>query len=442
MNLSLTQQLTLAPRLEVKLKLTPAMRQSLHLLQLPLMDLKLYLENELLTNPVLEEDEPALETESMNSPDSLEEESLLEKTLASREVSLQEYLMHQLRLLKIPETEMSIAWEIVGNLDEDGYLRLSLDEVAASCSASPEETAGVLSRVQKLDPPGVAARSLGECLLIQLRAKSASFDTNGSLAARMVQHHLAELKTKKYGKIAGDLGVSLPEVLSAAAEIKKLDPKPARRFSQTKPFLIIPDVRIYRKRGRYEVEENGGEWPSLTISPFYRRLLKRTDTPAEAKKYIREKLSAGLSLMKALKDRGRTLERVARLITSEQTEFLEKGAAHLRPMTLEQAASRLGFHKSTLSRAVVNKYVDTPQGIFEFKTFFKQPACRENGLHSGEALKSRVQKLIQNENSRKPFSDKQLADLLVKQGIPIARRTIAKYREELRILPSYLRKTS
>ena len=246
---------------------------------------------------------------------------------------------------------------------------------------------------------------------------------------------------KRYARIAKTLHVGSKEILPAIERIRRLDPKPGRDFSTAPSVAVIPDVSIKRiRRGRYQVECDKKHMPELHVSSFYKRLLQNKNTPAETRAYLREKLESALSLLRAIGQREKTIERLARCIAERQTGFLEKGPRYLKPHTLEQAAKKLSLHKSTISRAAANKYLETPQGIFTFKWFFSRSIPSDRGEDSSQSVQNRIKTLIQDEDPNRPLSDGRLAGVLKSQGVYVARRTVAKYRAKIRILPSFLRK--
>ncbi|MBI4352385.1 MAG: RNA polymerase factor sigma-54 [Candidatus Omnitrophica bacterium] len=446
---SLTPSLTITPHLTHRLKLLPEVRQALFILQMSLPDLKVYLREELAQNPALEEAEgnaPGLdgiegqsaweEDESVGEGggewnEERERKRLFRMSLLTKPCSLEEHLLGQLDLLDLPEGERAAAREIAGSLDANGYLVGPLELIADRCRVKIGEVERALSAVQTLDPKGVGARNLQECLLIQLGEDSP--------AGLIVKNYLSDLKLKRFQKIAKGLGVSVQEVEKAVQRIRRLDPKPGRNFDVPKSAWIVPDLVVYRTRKTYRVRHNPSELAALEINARYQKYLTEKAVPRETKRYLREKLRSGLQLIEAVKKRRETVEKVAGFAVREQAGFFEKGPSALKALRFEEAASALGIHKSTVWRAAANKYMETPRGIIELKSLFSSPLSEAGP--STSAVKSRIRDLIAGEDKKAPLSDERLVDILRSEGIPLARRTAAKYREALKILPSYLRKT-
>lgn len=411
---------TAAPVLTHKLRLSPQMRQALHILQLPLLDLKTYLLNELTTNPILEEDFSASRDRAGGMDP--EEKDFFQNNLPGEAASLEGHLLGQLGLLNISSRQRALTKEIIANLNEDGYLAGTLPQIVEECGASLREAEEALSIVQSLDPKGVGARNLEECLLLQIERESP--------AALVVRGHLADLKMKRFGKIARGLGMSLSEVQNAVREIRRLNPKPGQNFGVSRPFFAVPELVVYRAGRAYKVKYSGKELPVLRISPTYQKLLTAANVPLETKQYVTEKIRSALELIKAVHERGLTVQRVASCVVSEQKEFFEKGPSVLKPLTFEKVAGLLNIHKSTVWRAAAGKYMETPSGVVELKSLFS----------SARSVQTRVQDILKSEDPKKPLSDERLVEILRREGIEAARRTVAKYREALKILPSYLRK--
>jgi len=482
-------------KLAQQLVMTPQLQQAIKLLQLSRIELEEMIAQELQENPALEEeiaaesgekaeDEPkndAVPPESAPEPEISRELSAtdkigtldwqeyieshsnsihgsltaeatrddndgppsLENTL-SKSVSLEDHLIWQLRLSGLTDREKSIGAYIIGNLDGNGYLEVSLEEICQATDAEPPEAERVLKEIQRFDPIGVAARDLRECLLIQLE----SLSLEGTLAARLVSDHLAQLETRRYEKLARELGVTAEEIDEAARVIASLQPKPAQGFEQEEVHTIIPDVGIEKVGDKYEVFLNDEGIPRLRVSSLYRRLATHEGgEEAEARQYLQEKVRAAAWLIKSIHQRQQTLFRVTQSIFKFQNDFLEYGVSQLKPMVLRDVAEDIGMHESTVSRATANKYVHTPQGLFELKFFFQSGLKAGNGEDvASETVKVKIRGIISGEDPRKPHSDQHIAGLLSKEAIDIARRTVAKYREAMGILPSskrrqrYLRK--
>jgi RNA polymerase sigma-54 factor len=372
------------------------------------------------------------------SDDDDERRPALENILVKRTL-LPDHLTWQLRLSDLPETEKEIAGLIVGSLDKDGYLTLSVEEIAFLANVWPH-TDGVdrvLRRVQDFDPPGVAARDLSECLLIQLRQLDLDDD---SLPSKIVRDHLPMLESRRFDKLAKELNVPVEQVAEASKVIAELEPKPGRDFTDGETRYVTPDVFVQKVSEEYVVTLNEDGLPRLRVSSFYRRMLGAGDSP-EAKGYIQEKMRAAAWLIKSIHQRQRTLYMVTSSIVKFQRDFLDHGVSQLRPLVLKDVANDIGMHESTVSRATAGKYVHTPQGTFELKYFFTSSLKSGHGEEvSAESVKERIKIIIAKEDPRKPLSDQYIAELLAKEQIDIARRTVAKYRELMGILPSSKRK--
>ncbi len=360
------------------------------------------------------------------------ENSLTKKT------SLEDHLIWQLRLSKINEREESIGFYIIGNLDEYGYLALQLEEVCKATETGFEEAEAVLKRIQFFDPVGVAARDLRECLLVQLE----NLELRDSLAAKIVENHLGLLESKRYEKLARDLGTTIDEIAAAAHVIASLEPKPSRGFEQDEVRTVLPDVFVEKIGGEYVIYLNDDGVPRLRVSSLYRRMAGQEGVEEEqARQYLQEKVRAATWLIKSIQQRQQTLYRVTQSIFKFQLDFLDHGVSHLKPMVLRDVAEDIHMHESTVSRATANKYVNTPQGLFELKFFFQSGLKGGNGEDvASESVKEKIRGIIASEDPRKPHSDQHIAALLSHESIDIARRTVAKYREAMGILPSSKRR--
>jgi RNA polymerase sigma-54 factor len=360
------------------------------------------------------------------------ENSLTKKT------SLEEHLIWQLRLSKITEREEAIGSYIIGNLDENGYLALPLEEVCQATGSGLEEAQALLKRIQFFDPVGVAARDLRECLLAQLE----NLGLVDHLAARIVSDYLGHLESKRYEKMARDLGVTVDAIAEAAHLIATLEPKPSRGFEQDEARIVTPDVFVQKIEGEYVIYLNDDGVPRLRISSLYRRMAGQEGAAEEqARQYLQEKVRAATWLIKSIQQRQQTLLRVTQSIFKFQQEFLDHGVSRLKPMVLRDVAEDIHMHESTVSRATANKYVYTPQGLFELKYFFQSGIAVSNGEDvASESVKEKIRAIIGAEDPRKPYSDQHIAALLSNDSIDIARRTVAKYREAMGILPSSKRR--
>ena len=480
----LVQQL----RMTQQLVMTPQLRQAIKILQVSRAELESLVDQELTENPVLEEQqadekletEPTVDGQSPTEewqPDSAQPEvpeastidqidwkefaenysndlhgsvggaasdddderrPALENTLVKRTV-LSDHLMWQLRLSDLPDAEKELAALVIGSLDADGYLTLTVEEIAFLANVWPhlEGVESVLRRIQDFDPPGVAARDLPECLCIQLRQLGLDDE---SLPTRIVRDHLLMLESRRFDRLAKELGVPLEQVAEATKVISVLEPKPGRDYGDGDTRYVTPDVFVQKVGDEFIVTLNEDGMPRLRVSPFYRQMLGHNGSP-EAKGYIQEKMRAAAWLIKSIHQRQRTLYMVTSSIAKFQREFLERGVSQLRPLVLKDVANDIGMHESTVSRATAGKYVHTPQGTFELKYFFTSSLRSAHGEEvSAESVKARIQAIIAKEDGRKPLSDQYIAELLGKEQVDIARRTVAKYREQLGILPSSKRK--
>jgi len=482
----------LQQKLSQQLVMTPQLRQAIKILQVSRAELETLVDQELMENPVLEEnaderaegevevptvdslagtdapETPAAESDVAEASsidqidwaefasnyandmhgvgvdsggsggDDDDRRPTIENTLAQR-ADLTDHLMWQLRLSSLSDADKEIGGLIVGNLDADGYLMASVDELAFLANVWPdvERVEALLRRVQEFDPPGVAATSLADCLLAQLR--QLGLDEH-SLPARIVRDHLPLLEGHRYDRLARELGVSVDEVVQAAKAIAVLEPKPGRDYGDGDVRYVTPDVFVQKVGDEYVVTLNEDGLPRLRVSSFYRRMLAGAGT-AETRGYIQEKMRAAAWLIKSIHQRQRTLYMVTSSIVKFQRDFLEQGVSQLRPLVLKDVANDIGMHESTVSRATAGKYVHTPQGTFELKYFFTTGLRGGRGEEvSAESVKERIRTIIAGEDARHPLSDQYIAELLAKEQVDIARRTVAKYRELMGILPSSKRK--
>ena len=438
--------------------LSPQMQQSLHVLQAPLAELRQIVDQEMRENPALEEVTPeaGAERERERTESSLESEwseyyaqravsePWTREALEKRQhffdsqvgtVSLQEHLLQQLLVSSWPRSDARVAAEIIGNLDEQGYFRIDVEDVAWATDTTPLEVERVLSEVQQFDPPGVAARSLQEVLSIQLERNGRADST----AAQIVRGHLEALGRKKLAEIAKTLVLPVSEVQAAAEEIARLDPRPGRAFSTEPEQVIVPEVIVEREGAVYSVRLSSEEIPQLRIADNYKDMV--ASSTREVRDYLRDKIKGGRFFIKSIQQRQQTILNIAREIVNRQREFFEHGASRLKPMTMSQVADVVGVHETTVSRAASGKYMATPQGIFEMKYFFTHGyANTDGGSVSNESVRQVIVDLIKSENPKHPLSDQDLVKRLEASGTTVARRTVAKYREQLGILPSHLRK--
>jgi RNA polymerase sigma-54 factor len=353
----------------------------------------------------------------------------IESTL-TRGASLADHLEWQLKLGHFTLEEDGIAMLVIGNLTADGYLEEPLADLAEEAGVSLDLAESVLKRVQEFDPIGVAARSLKECLLIQAR----HFGVDDEVLVGMIERHLSNLEKKNFTAIAKDLNQPVEEIYEAAKVIREFDPKPGRQYTAEEPTYITPDVFIHKVGDKYFVVANDDGLPKLKISDFYRTALAGG---AKAREYVQEKLRSAQWLIRSIQQRQRTIVKVTESILKFQREFFDKGTAYLKPLILRDVADDIGMHESTVSRVTTNKYVHTPQGIFELKYFFNSGISRTDGDDlASEAVKLKIKQIVAQESPSNPHSDQRIVELLRDQNIEIARRTVAKYREQLRILSS------
>jgi RNA polymerase sigma-54 factor len=476
--LALHQKLGLSARLSQRLILTPSLQQAIKLLPLTTLELAEVLEQEVMENPLLEEvpveetktseeisqeqaqEQPAPEREADRLKDieierffddyfddgaerrpratELPELPPIENTLTEA-LDLYDYLLWQLHMTETGALTLVIAEAIVQNLDEDGLLRVTLDDVAAMGPWPMEAVEAALAHVQALDPPGIAARTLTECLRIQLRV----LGLEGSPADVMVRDHIKQLQSHQYPEISRQMGLTPDEVQHHLEIIRGLAPRPGNRYSAKRSDYILPDVFVVKEGDEYKILLNDDGLPKLRISPTYRRMLDNKEPGSEeTRAYVKDKLRSALWLLKSVDQRQRTIYKVAESIVRHQRAFLDHGVAQLRPLVLRDVASDIGMHESTVSRVVANKYMHTPRGVYEMRFFFHSGITSTMGeAVSSVSIKNRIKHMIEEEDASRPLSDSRIAEVLGAEGLPLARRTVAKYREELRLPPSNLRKT-
>ena len=469
------------PKLQLRVTqkqiLTPGLVQMVSLLQLNRLELRQMIEQELMQNPVLEEvgedglprereeaeegferqeaepppeeakdpfedfDLKAVYEEYMDAPERQTEREEIERpsfeNFLSPPSTLTDHLDWQLGLTLAPAGVKAAAESIIGNLNEDGYLTATLEEIAQSGEHQPCHVEEALKLVQEFDPLGVAARDLRECLLLQLR----TLEPDNQLAQQIVSDHLKQLQNKQYRELARSLNRPLPAVLAAIAVIKRLDPRPGQRYNKAQTRLIEPDVYFVKVADDYQVRLNEDELPQLRLSPLYRRLLDRRAAPQEVRSYIRDRFAAAIQLLKTIEQRKHTIIHVCEIIIEQQREFLDRGPDYLKPLLIKDVAEKVGVHPSTVSRAVANKFAHTPQGVLELRSFFSEAV---GGPSGGETslltLKRRVKKMIEDEDAASPLTDERIAQLLAAEGIHVTRRTVAKYREDMKIPSTHQRR--
>jgi RNA polymerase sigma-54 factor len=475
----------LSLRQSQRVVMTPLLQQAIQLLQLSTLELQEVVQKELLENPLLEEVTPdtpetadapvtadtppaptveQLSTETpptterqtdelpfdfnavMSADDDHEERSLVSQedredlpfeNVVRTQLSLTDHLEDQLRFASEDVAVRRIGTEIIGNLDEDGYLRAELEEIAQRCGVTAEEVAKVLELVQGFDPPGVAARSIQECLLLQLKRDPLP----DPVSVEIIEVHFDDLSRRRYQDIARTMKLPVDRIMESVEEIMGLEPKPGRRFGGNDSRYIVPDVFVYKLGSEYTIVLNEDGIPRLRVNSLYRSLLRGAGSGDEARQYVEQKLRSALWLIKSVDQRQRTLRKVTQSIVKFQRDFLDRGLAHLRPLSLRDVGEDIGMHESTISRVTTNKYVETPQGLFELKFFFHSGIASGDGeMVSSVSVKKMIQDILSAEDPAKPQSDQEVAQALQKRGLTIARRTVAKYREELGILPSHQRR--
>lgn len=451
-----------------KLIMTPELQQAISLLQLSSLELQNFIQEEILNNPVLEVEEGEENGKKSEEPvdnydekdpidweqyardqdleppvyrfplQSRDEETQSFEHYLSKEPSLQEHLLSQLGLCKLSAIQRRIGEFLIGNIDQNGYLKGDIDEFAALLGADRQEVLEVLQIIQKFDPTGVGARNIRECLLLQLT----EMDSVHPLAEVIIRNYLQEVAANRFKKIAAELNVEPRDVQAAVDFIRTLDPKPGRLISGSSEVrYIVPDVVIEKVASDYVVLVNDTGTPRLTINAYYRSLLGRENSESLTSAFIKSKLDSALWLLRSIEQRRLTLYKVTECIVRLQREFFEKGIRFLKPMTLRQVADEIGVHESTVSRATSQKYVQTPRGMYPLKFFFASGVEDERGVPvSSESVKSIMRELIDAENVYRPLSDQKIAELLQERGIMVSRRTVAKYREELCIPSSSKRK--
>jgi len=433
-------------KLTYELKLTPQIRLGINLLPMPLIKLKEYIEKQVEENPLLElESAGPLKQENYNFDD--EKKKNYSESLITKPTTLAEYLLRQLHILITSEYDRKIGKLIIGNIDDDGYLRTSVKEIAESAQASTPKVEEVLSLIQTFDPVGVGARNLRECLLLQLKTKgnlspeALAKGEENSLAGQIIDKHLPPLEKKRYKYIAKKLKISIEKIKETMKEIAQLEPKPGRSFNTERTIRLIPDAILKKDKQGYAVIFNDWELPRINLNDKYKQMIKQTNTPQDTKEYLKERLKSAQTLIDAVRKHKETIQEVTEEIVSLQKDFLDNGEAGFKPMTLEQIAKIIGKHKSTIARAVTNKYLQTPWGIVELRSFLNSGVKQKNGeLFSSKAIKSKIKDLIENENKNNPLSDQQIVGFLKQEGISVSRRTIAKYRTRLKLLPSQSRR--
>jgi RNA polymerase sigma-54 factor len=451
--------------------LAPQLQQSLQILQVPMLELRNLIQQEMQTNPVLEEETPDVEptldakTEAENFDEEFERLAKLDDewrdymaqsssysgrsqedddrrqhffdSIVGHE-TLQQHLFEQMNSGDILLEDRKTAELIIGNIDDMGFLQTSPEDMSKNSGVAVEDLQRVLEVIQTFHPVGVGSRDLRECLLIQLHR----LGKEHSLEYRIVDRHLDDLGKKRFPEIARRLGTTTDQVQKCANFIATLDPKPGQIFTADPNNYVLPDVFVEKIGGEYIISLNGDQIPHLRISNTYKDLMSTEKGGNDVREYIRDKIRSGKFLIKSIHQRQQTISNISHEILKRQLEFMERGSSALRPMTMVQIADVVGVHETTVSRAISGKYMATPQGVYEMKYFFTPGYQTADGTSmSNTSVKESIAALVGKEDAKKPLSDKEIVDILSKDGIPIARRTVAKYRSELNILPSNMRKS-
>jgi RNA polymerase sigma-54 factor len=457
--------------------LSPQLQQSLLILQTPLLELRNLVQQEMETNPVLEElpAEPGADERSEAEPSSddnfknefeklasLDEEwrDYMAQSASYRDgfrdskqaqekrqflfdsipvqETLQQNLIGQLNQSMLGANDRKAAELIIGNIDDNGFLQSTPEEMALNSGIPKEDFDKMLALIQSFYPAGVGARDLRECLLIQLQREG----KERGLEYKIVSEHMEDLGRRRFPEIARRMGISVAEVQRAADNIARLNPRPGQVFAAPPQNYVLPDVIVEKVDGEYQISSNNEQIPHLRISNLYKDIIASGNTQtSEVKDYIRDKIRSGKFLIRSIHQRQQTLLNIARQIGSRQRDFLEHGPSHLKPMTMGEVADAVGLHETTVSRAVSGKYMATPQGVFEMKYFFTSGYQTATGESlSNTSVKEAIVELVKHENGSAPLSDHEIVEILGERGIPIARRTVAKYRTELNILPSHMRR--
>jgi RNA polymerase sigma-54 factor len=449
--------------------LAPQLQQSLQILQAPMLELRALIQTEIEANPTLEMEDTDVKIEDKqreaeefdaefdrlskldeewrdymsqnasyakrNSDDEERRQFFFDSL--SEQQTLQQHLLEQLRNSDLEKADVQLGELLIGNVDDVGFLTSTPDDISKNTGLDVADLNRVLEVIQTFHPIGVAARDLRECLLIQLKR----IGKEGSLEWKIVSNHLEDLGKKRYPEVARRCGTTVECVQRAATFISTLDPKPGQIFSPDPNHYVLPDVTVEKVSGRWQISLNGDQIPHLRISNTYKDLMAQQNKD-DVREYIREKIRSGKFLIKSIHQRQQTISNIAHEIVARQLEFLERGPSGLKPMTMVQIADVVGVHETTVSRAISGKYMSTPHGVFDMKYFFTPGYQTDGGdSMSNTSVKGVIAELVAKENPKSPLSDKEIVELLEGKGIPIARRTVAKYRNELKILPSNMRKS-
>lgn len=408
-------------------------------------DAKSDVDEEVISDPQAKDEDQEIEAyfqqyfdEGFRSLSYEKKESVALENIVSKGLSLWDHLNWQANLTFFEEKDKEIALYIIGNINEDGYLITSVEEIARSMDTSVERTEQVREKIKTFDPVGVGSLSVQEALLTQMEY----FEIKDDIARKIVGQHIRLLEKSDYTQIARELGISLEEVKPHLEVIKDLDPTPGRKYSQDKTFYVVPDIIVTKEGDELKITLNDEGLPRLRVNTFYKKLLSQASKEnPEAYRYLKDKMKKAFWFLRSLDQRDRTIFKVARYIVDKQKDFLEKGMEYIKPLTLIELAQEIGVHESTVGRVVANKYIMTPRGVFSLKYFFHKSLSGDFGEEiSSLRVKERIKKLVENEDRKNPLSDIEIENILARENFRIARRTVAKYRKQLKIPPSHLRK--
>ncbi|QXM05686.1 RNA polymerase factor sigma-54 [Crassaminicella indica] len=447
-----------------KLVMTPELKQAIQILQFNYQELNQFIDEQVLINPLLEigsskESELRKKQEEKTDQNEVDwkeyfkeyddisykqynfnkdREEVSFEQFVSSDITLTEHLLFQLQFAVLKEQYINIGKYIIESLDVNGYLNTNISEIASFFYVNEETVEDVLSVIQTFDPPGIAARSLKECLIIQVKQKGIEDDK----ILKVISEHLDDVAENRLMNISKALNISTKKVQAITDFIKTLEPKPGRAFSSGEEIkYITPDVNVEKIDGEYVVIVNDTTAPRLSISSYYRKMLLHENKDSNTSKFLTGKLNSAMWLLKSIEQRRQTIYNVVKAIVDYQIDFFEKGRQHLKPLTLRQIADEVGVHESTVSRAINGKYMQCPRGVFEIKFFFTSGVSNRLGEGiASESIKSMIKDMIDHEDSKKPLSDQEISNRLKEKGIKISRRTVAKYRDEMKILSSSKRK--
>lgn len=430
--------------LELRKLLIPELNQSLKILALPLAELKTALQEELLNNPLLEEATPTrnkLKKEAFSLPSyniSSEDDLASRFNLISKKLSLQDILLRQLGMFTDSDEDFHIGQEIIGNIDDNGYLKATVEEIALALNTQATKVEAILRLIQQFEPAGVASRTIPECLLLQLEAAN----EKDALLKKIVEFHLEDVAKKNYTHIAKSLNEPLEKIEPLIKMILRLDPKPGRNYSSEEIQQVIPDIIIYDKDEEFEISINDEDIPTVNINKDYKKMLKDNSLDPQTKEFLTEKLKNALALLRSIFRRKATLRKITEAIAEIQYDAIRNDLSHLKPLTFQEVAKKIDMHESTVCRAVMNKYVKLPYGVVALKDFFSSGVQDKNGQSlSSSHIKRLIKDLIEQEDKKHPLSDQAISKILSEQkNLNISRRTITKYREEMKLLSSSFRR--